>query len=379
MSDKKKILIISASDLKNDPRVYRQIEFLKDNYIVTTLGLEDSIIENVNFVKLEFNKTFFSRLAVLFARIFRLYGFLERFWLKNKVVIKDNSFFNEKFDLIIANEIETIPLAFDSFNKTKILLDMHEYAPREFEDKLSWRILHQKYVIHQCNKYLKSCDVLTTVCKGIANEYNKIFGVNVEVITNAAKYYELKPSNVSENIKIIHHGAAISSRKIEMMIEIIDHLDKRFTLDLMLTPVQKEYYDKLIDLVKGNERVKIIPPVKMNDIVEKINKYDIGLFLLPPVNFNYDYALPNKFFEFIQARLAIAIGPSPEMSSIVRKYDLGIISKNFDAIEMAETINSLTSEKIYYYKMQADKSAYILSQEENKKKLSEIVFNLIGN
>ncbi|MCX6163714.1 MAG: capsular biosynthesis protein [Ignavibacteriae bacterium] len=301
------------------------------------------------------------------------------YWLKNKVIIKENSIFKEKFDLIISNEIETIPLAFKCFNKTKMLLDLHEYAPREFEDKISWTILHQKYVIHQCKKYFKSCDALTTVCTGIANEYKKIFDVNLEVITNAARYYDLRPPNVNENIKIIHHGAAISSRKIELMIEVFNHLDKRFTLDLMLTPVQKKYYDKLIDLVKDNGRVNIIPPVEMKDIIEKINKYDIGLFLLPPTNCNYDYALPNKLFEFIQARLAIAIGPSPEMSSIVKKYDLGIISKNFNAVEMAEALNSLTSEKIYYYKMQADKNAYILSQEENKKKLREIVFNLIGN
>ncbi|MCX6163713.1 MAG: hypothetical protein NTU73_02440 [Ignavibacteriae bacterium] len=72
MNDKKKILIISASDLKNDPRVYRQIEFLKNNYNVSTLGLKDSKIENVRFFKLEFNKSFFSRLIILFARIFLL-------------------------------------------------------------------------------------------------------------------------------------------------------------------------------------------------------------------------------------------------------------------------------------------------------------------
>jgi hypothetical protein len=31
-------------------------------------------------------------------------------------------------------------------------------------------------------------------------------------------------------------------------------------------------------------------------------------------------ALPNKFFEFIQARLAVAIWPSPEMSKITKTF-----------------------------------------------------------
>lgn len=379
MDKKKKILIISASDLKNDPRVYRQIEFLKEEYDIITFGLENPEIDKVKFVKLRINKLFFTRLAILFFRIFRFYDALEKYWIKNKMIVEDNTFFKENFDLIIANEIETLPIAFKCFNKTKILLDLHEYAPREFEDRLSWRILHQKYAIHQCKKYFKDCDSITTVCEGIADEYEKNFNVKASVITNAARYYDMHPWNTNDKIKIIHHGAAISSRKIEDMIEVMKYTDDRFTLDLMLTPVQKKYYEKLTDLTKDLKNVNIIPPVEMKDIVEKINGYDIGLFLLPPTNFNYDYALPNKFFEFIQARLAIAIGPSPEMSNIVKKYDLGIISKSFSAIDMAEELNSLTLEKINYCKMQSDKNAYILSQEENKNKLKEIVYNLIGN
>ena len=37
-------------------------------------------------------------------------------------------------------------------------------------------------------------------------------------------------------------------------------------------------------------------------IVRTINQFDLGVYLLPPVNFNSAHALPNKFFEFIQAR-----------------------------------------------------------------------------
>jgi hypothetical protein len=115
----------------------------------------------------------------------------------------------------------------------------------------------------------------------------------------------------------------------------------------------------------------------VKDIPYAINKYDIGLFFLEPVNFNYKHALPNKLFEFVQARLAIAIGPSPEMASIVNKYDLGLVTKSFDPKEMARSLNELTKEKIQYYKNQSHRFARELSADENKKKLLKIVAGMI--
>ncbi len=49
----KKILIISFTDQKNDPRVNRQIMFLKDKYIVSTVGLKSTEEENAGFYNLK--------------------------------------------------------------------------------------------------------------------------------------------------------------------------------------------------------------------------------------------------------------------------------------------------------------------------------------
>jgi hypothetical protein len=60
------------------------------------------------------------------------------------------------------------------------------------------------------------------------------------------------------------------------------------------------------------------------------------------MTFNLKYILPNKFFEFIQARLAVAIGPSVEMKRLVKEWDCGIVAANFEAKSMAAEINRLT-------------------------------------
>jgi len=361
----KRILIISISDLKNDPRVNRQIHFLKDNFKVYTLGLKDPEINGVTFYQLVIKKALFLRVFFALFTSLKRHDLIEKFIIKYKVKFKRNEVYNINLDLIITNDIESLPIAFGIPGTNRILLDAHEYSPEQFKDKFIWRIFYKGYNIYLCKKYLNKVDKMTTVCQAIANEYSKNFNVSPEVITNAVKYYELSPTPVNSNkIKIIHHGAAISSRKIEFMIEMMNHTDERFTLDLMLLRDDNNYFKKLTDLAGKNVSLK--DPVPMNKIVETANNYDIGLYLLPPISFNHKYSLPNKLFEYIQARLAIAIGPSPEMSNYIKKYNLGIVSDNFEPKSLAKEINKLTKEKIEYYKNQSNKYAYELSQEKNQ-------------
>ncbi|WP_300827290.1 hypothetical protein [Helicobacter sp. UBA3407] len=181
------------------------------------------------------------------------------------------------------------------------------------------------------------------------------------------------------HIRIIHHGYASPDRKIEVMIETMDYVDSRFHLDLMLVPnYQRDYYQTLQAMVEKRKNVRILPPVSFEEIIPFSTQYDIGFYILKPANFNHLYALPNKFFEFIQARLAIAIGPSPEMARLVQEYNLGIIAKDFSAKEMAKSLNALTKEQILQYKENANQTAKILNAEKEGEKLLGVLEEVLG-
>ena len=158
---------------------------------------------------------------------------------------------------------------------------------------------------------------------------------------------------------------------------MMDYLDKRFILDLMLVPSDKRYHKKLKNLANSRSNVKIIDPVPMKNIVNFISSYDIGLYILEPTNFNNGMALPNKIFEFIQARLAIAIGPSPEMKKIVKKYNLGVISDDYNAKSLASKLNSLNYTDILKFKSSADVAAKELNSENNVNLILNTVKELI--
>jgi len=372
-----KILIIAFSDLENDSRVYRQIDFLKEKYKITTVGLKSSEIENIDFYQinpiLRSNpKKFFRAFDYKFRRFDKIYWSLFQF---NQII---SVLLQKKFDLIIANDIETMPLALKIKKKAKIILDAHEYSPAQFEDQFIWRFFFKKYNEYMCKTYIKYCDIMLTVSEGIAEEYKKNYNILPIIITNAFEYENLNPNPTPENeIRLILHSAASPSRKIELMVKMMKFLDARFTLDLMLMPNNKKYFNKLKKSASNNPKIKFIPTVKMKEIPAFINHYDIGVYILKPNNFNQKYSLPNKFFEFIQARLAIAIGPSPEMEKIVKRYNLGIVAPDFSSKEMAKTLNELDKEKIDFYKNQSHKFSLELSSKHNMEKLDKIIFDLL--
>lgn len=374
----KKILVISFSDLGRDPRVRRQLHALKDEYKLTAVGYNTPNIEGVEFIPIEQRRTNLwvklKRLFMYKARLFEeAYDYS---FMSEKLIAKLKE---DKYDLVIANDFYAMPLAVRVSGGAKIFLDAHEYAPKEYDDSLYWRLVFKGLAEYLTKTYINQCDRMTTVCDGIAEEYFKQYGVLPAVITNATDYAEITPAEVDgNNIRIIHHGGAGPNRKIELMIETMRHTDARYSLDLMLIPSDAKYLDKLKELASGMKNVRFVPPVKTGEIVNRINSYDIGLYILPPSNFNNEHALPNKFFEFIQARLAVAIGPSLEMARIVKSQCLGIVAEDFEPETLAKRLNELRTEQIAHYKSMSHKHAMGLSSESNMRRLREIVSDLIG-
>lgn len=161
------------------------------------------------------------------------------------------------------------------------------------------------------------------------------------------------------------------------MIEIMQGLDDRFELDLMLVPSFPQYLNRLKAQASTDRRIRFLPPVSMEQLVPFTNDYDIGLYLLPPSNFNNVHALPNKFFEFLQARLAVAIGPSPEMAQIVRQFGCGLVAENFSSALLAKELRQLTTADIDRMKAGSDRAAQVHTAERNAEKLREVVASVM--
>lgn len=279
------------------------------------------------------------------------------------------------YDAILANDLSGLILVHKMGLEAPLIYDAHEYSPDQYAPDAAGRKKAER-AERYLREYLPSCDTVMTVCEGIAEEYARKFGIKCPyVVLNAPPYRDLQPSYKDDGIiRLVHHGVAGRLRKLEILIDMMAELDYRFTLDFFLIQSDREYYEELIYQADGDDRIRFNDPVPMNVLPEVMNRYDIGLAFFTPLTFNLKYVLPNKFFEFIQGRIGVAIGPSPEMVKYVRRYGIGVVSDTFTASSLAGVLTKMKKEDIIRFKKNAHLFAYELSGDVQAK----IILKLVG-
>jgi hypothetical protein len=260
----------------------------------------------------------------------------------------------------------------------KLVFNAHEYYPLEFDNRPNWAETYQKYYEELYSTYLPQVDLLVNVSATIVEKTKEVFGRDSFLLPNAAFYHDLQPKPCGSIIKVVHHGACIKDRYLERMIEAVGALPERFALDMYLTKGSNvEYYNQIQNLCERYSNVKLLQPISFADIVPMLNNYDVGLYLLFAENFNQMAAMPNKIFEYIQARLALVISPNVDMAKLVNQWQCGVVSKGFDVVDCIHTLRELSAEKILHYKMNSSKAAQVLSSEEFHKQYLEQIRRLV--
>jgi hypothetical protein len=402
------VIVLAFSDLARDPRVNRQIRFLADSYDVVAVGYGPPDVPGVRYIPIANTppspppapppvihkpKNFFLRKAKGALRLVHghintqwrrirthfpslIFSADKRYWRQGYAQALLHQLGDVRADLIIANDVLTLPIAcrWAQAANAKVLYDAHEYAPLEFEELWRWRWFHAPMIRHICRTYIPQVDAMTTVCQGIADAYADLTGVVPTVLTNAPEYNDLpvRPHVPGTKVQLIHHGIAFPSRKLENMIYMMDHLDDRFDLTFVLIGTVWDYRHRLERLAERTGRIRFADPVGMRELPRFLNQFDIGLFLLEPMNFSYLHALPNKLFEFIQGRLAVAIGASPEMAAVVKRAQVGIVGEDYKPKTLAAHLNRLTSDDINRFKANANAAARALSAETNRRILLDM-------
>ncbi|MEQ8535498.1 MAG: hypothetical protein RIB86_26805, partial [Imperialibacter sp.] len=161
--ERKNLLIISYSPLDRDPRVLQQIDTLGEEFRIVTAGLTRSgHASEASFIPLTlaYNYNFHSSYLILLRKTITLFWIIPlkifdrlRTILLLTLFRSYSSFYwsafrkrdlkslaRHSFDVIIANDIEALPLAasLKKSKKSKLVFDAHEYAPLEYENDARW-------------------------------------------------------------------------------------------------------------------------------------------------------------------------------------------------------------------------------------------------
>lgn len=371
--------MLSFTDLARDPRVNRQIRWLQPHHQVTACGLANPQT-GARFLQVEFAAKGVFYKAIRVARLL-LGGFEQAYWSQPIVQQTLQRCQQQHFDLVVANDIDALPVALRVAQSSgaKVLYDAHEYAPKEFEDLWRWRLLYQRYKTYLSRRYIPQASGFITVSPGVARAYFELCKVQAELVYSAPNFANLQPVMRQEHepIRLVHHGGAMPSRHLETMIEAVLQLDERFSLDFYLMPNVPTYFEQLKNMAQGHSRIRFLDPVPMQTLPQTLSQYDLGIYVLAPVSYNNTYALPNKFFEFVQGRLGLVIGPSPDMAALANEWGFAAVSPDFTAASFANTLRSLNHARINQLKQASHRAAQVLSAEEQGKKFVTQVARLL--
>ena len=355
-----RLLIMSFSPLRSDARVLRQIRLFTSRYAVTTLGYGDAPDDVVEHLRLPDDVVSWHKdRRLLVSRRF------EAAYRTSPVVRAATELLAGRrgsFDVVLADDIDTVPLALDLEPAAGVHADLHEYHPRQNEENRRWRLFVAPYYRWLVRTYGTRADSVTTVGEGIAREYRMRFGIRAGVVVNAPHFVDLDPTPVEEPLRLVHSGNA-QRHRLDVILEAMDLVTRPMTLDLYLMPNDPPYLEELQARYAASDRVRIHPPVTPAELPATLNAHDVGVYVLPPVSFNHLWALPNKIFDFVQGRLALVVGPSPEMAAVVRRHGLGLISDDFSAEALARALDSLDPDQVRGFKAAADVAAHELSAE----------------
>ena len=106
---------------------------------------------------------------------------------------------------------------------------------------------------------------------------------------------------------------------------------------------------------------------------------DAGVSFEEDLGLNYRYALPNKLFDYIHARIPVLVSSLPEMAGIVTDYKIGIVGTLRDVENVRQNIRELLfdNKKRAIWNKNLVKAALELSWEKEEKTLLDIYSPLL--
>lgn len=367
MSDtpRPRLLILCFDPIAIDPRVMKQVRLFADRMDITTCSPGPSPHPSVEHIELDLDWQ--PRLGRVREFVDEVAREREWFWwtYRGRPLVRQamTGLRGRRFDAAIANDIETIGVANAIVGPTRVHADLHEFFPGLPQPDDHYGARQRRYyewiLTRQCARSASS----TTVGAEIAERYHE-YSVFPGVVTNSAPYRDAAPHPTAPPIRLVHSGNPFRDRGLEEIMRAAAATTSDVTLDLYLTHNVTADRAALVQLADElGPRVTVHEPVAQNVLVETLAQYDVGIYVLPPTSDNAALALPNKFFDFLQARLGVVIGPSVEMARITREYGCGIVTTDFSCAATIQALNSLTTESVDEWKAAAHVAAKALSSE----------------
>jgi glycosyltransferase involved in cell wall biosynthesis len=339
MEQKGHVIVSVTNDLVTDNRVDKVCRFLiSEGYTLTLVGRKltgSKPVSDRNYKTKRFRLLFTK--GPLFYLAFNLRLFLYLLFHRSTILVAND------LDTLLANFLAS------KLKSIKLVYDSHEYfteVPELVENPRKqkiWQTL-EEWIFPK----LKNC---YTVNDSIAKMYMQKYSVSVKVIRNVAPNFMSFAIKTREDLGlptdkfiIIIQGSGINKRRgAEEAVRAMNYIEGA----LLLIIGSGDVIHDLKNQVREDDlkdKVRFLPKMPYAEMMQYTMNGDLGLAIDHTDVLNHKLALPNKFFDYIQAEIPILATDITEVRAIIEKYDIGfVLEHELTTQTLAAKINEIKS------------------------------------
>ena len=246
----------------------------------------------------------------------------------------------QKHTLLLSNDLDTLLPNFivSKLKRSVLIYDSHELFPEapELQNrpfvKSIWENLERFLLPKLKHAY--------TVCRSIADHYLKQYGLKMEVVRNVP-FRKMKIEHDKKQKTLIYQGAINPGRGLELAIESLVYLND-YKLLIVGGRHGWDELKKLAEVPGVDQQIEFVGRVPYEELAKFTGQATVGLLLEEPLGKSFEYALPNKLFDYIHADLPFVASNLIEVKRIVEAYGVGEIIQERTPQSLAKQIRNMS-------------------------------------
>lgn len=387
-----KVAIVALSDGILDIRPYRLSKILVElGYDVELIGYPTSekFHDNARWKYTQFNSTMLPLKRVSMDKLLTILlsrrNIAAAKLLDATIPINIKEVISEiNADFFVAMDYKILPFLAERARRldSKLVYEAREYYQGQYANNFIWKMIFPRIIRNIEGKYIKDCDAIFTVSNGIAN----LLQENYELSSKPKVVLGFPETNIQSHvtlnlpIDLVFHGNIDKRRDLQYFISVMYPIFDYIKLDIR-GKGSKKIINKILRAAKRRSisaNLKILEPVKYEDLLSNTSKYHFGLIPWRNNISQVRFAMPNKFFEYLNAGIPVICSDNSEISETVQRFQLGLVFDHKNPLLLKDRISKLTETE--YQSFKSSVSDYVNNFGFDKQKeLIQKVFVELAN
>ncbi|KKR05755.1 MAG: Glycosyltransferase [candidate division WS6 bacterium GW2011_GWF2_39_15] len=365
----KKVIVLLFNDFTNDNRVSKECKSLNDNGYEVELA---STSFDKSLPKSENIKGFKVRRFNVGSFKFLPFNLI-LFWLHTIINYRKEGIFH-------ANDLYALPPAYvikKVFNKkAKIIYDCHEHETEA-------PIYNGKFLLKKAaqlfeRKMIYSADRVIVVSESIGKDYMEMYGLKkLHLVMNCPYFKSYASTDLfrkelgipKDKVIFLYQGLYKEGRGVENLVELFKRLSKINDELVLVLLTYGEGIEALKESIKGIKNIYWHDKAPLDVYMSYVASADWGILLIENICKSYNYALPNKLFDYVMCGLPVIVSNLKEVSQFVEREKVGYVIDSTNMEEMIKLLSCINSESRARFTKNLESTSRRYTWENQEKEL----------